>query len=444
MKEVKVLGFDLGASSGRAILGSFDGQKIALDELHRFANDPVMVHDTLYWDILRLLHEIKQGILKSQSKSISGISIDTWGVDFGLIDKNGKMLENPVHYRDTRTRGMEEEATSRMHAVEIYRRTGIDFMFFNTLLQLLSLSVKRPHMLERADKLLYTPDLLKYFLTGEIGNEFTIASTSQILNPTQNKYDEDICRVMGIPIRIFPDIVSPGTVTGTLMPGICEELGVGAIPFITTASHDTAAAVAAVPAKDDNHLYISCGTWSLLGIESDTAVINEKSEVYNLKNIGGVENKFLPQKNVMGLWLLQESRRQWAKEGQDMGFADLNELAARSEKFKSFVDPDDMVFADPGNMPERIRDYCAKTSQETPWDKGATVACILQSLAMKYRYVMEKIGYVCGRTFDTIHIVGGGTQNRLLCQMTANATGKRVLAGPVEATALGNIAMQLK
>lgn len=445
MTEIKqLLAFDFGASSGRAMLGRYDGNRIGLEEIHRFANDPVMVGGTLFWDVLRLFHEIKQGLIKVKPHGqIDSLGIDTWGVDFGLIDDRGYLLENPVHYRDTRTQGIMDEVFRTVPKDELYQRTGTQFLNFNTLFQICSLKLQRPELLKRAAKLLLMPDLFLYLLTGRQQAEFTIASTGQMINPRTGDWDFELLRRLDLPADILCPVVSPGTMAGLLSPAICSELGVRPIPAVAVTSHDTASAVVAVPAASEDFVYISSGTWSLMGIESPVPLINEQTFGFNFTNEGGYNRTTRFLKNIMGLWLIQESRRQWIREGADVSYADLEREALACEPFKCLIDPDDDSLATPGDMPGRIRELCRKSGQPVPAGRGEVVRCIYESLALKYRITKDQIESVTGRRYPALHIVGGGTKDGLLSQFTANATGSRVIAGPIEATALGNMAVQL-
>ena len=440
----KVLAFDFGASSGRAMLAEFDGKDITMNEIHRFSNDPVKLQGTFYWDILRLMHEIKQGIVKAvNAGGFDAIGIDTWGVDFGLLDKEGKLLGNPLHYRDENTMGIIEEADKVVPKAEIYERTGIQFARYNSLFQLYSLATKRPDILERAEKMLFIPDLMAYFLTGEMKAEFTIASTSQMLDAKTQAWDDELLEKLSIPKKILPEIIPCGSISGMLSDEICEELGCKKVPVIAVASHDTGSAVVAVPNVTDDFIYISCGTWSLFGTELSKPIINEKTEKYNFTNEGGYGGKVRLLKNIMGLWLIQESRRQWIREGFDVSYGDLEKEALACEPFKCFVDVDDDAFSLPGNLPKRIQEFCQKTGQYVPQTRGEIMRCIYQSLAMKYRYTYERLEDITGQKYDAIHMIGGGTKDNLLCQMTADFCKINVIAGPIEATATGNVAVQM-
>ena len=449
MGKKRVLAFDFGASSGRAMLGTYEDGQIRLKEIHRFSNDPVIVNGTMYWDVLRLFHEIKQGILKAkQEGGFDSIGIDTWGVDFGLLDEDGYLLENPVHYRDSRTEGMLQESFKRIPKKRFYEITGNQFMEINTAFQLLSLKLKRPTLLNRAKRMLFMPDLLNFMLTGQQKTEYSIASTSQLLDAGKGTWSKEVIDALGLPEDIFTEIVPSGTKVGCLSPAICEELGVEPVDVIAVAGHDTQCALVAVPAKQDDFIFISCGTWSLFGTELEQPLINEKSERYNITNEGGYGKKASFLKNIIGLWLIQESRRQWIREGEELGFGDLEEMAKESieqtgNTYPSLIDPDAPEFVPAGNVPRRIQEYCRRTGQTVPKTKGEIVRCINESLAFKYRMNLEEIADCTGKTYDSIHMVGGGTQSKLLCQMTADACACRVVAGPVEATVMGNVALQL-
>lgn len=442
---MKVLAFDYGASSGRGILGKFDGEKLYLEELHRFASDPVMVGDSLHWDILRLFHEMKQGILKCTKDGqgdISSIGIDTWGVDFGLLGPKGELLGNPYHYRDIRTDGMIEAATKIVPKRELYRHTGIQFQKFNTLYQLLAMKLNQDVILEKAETLLLIPDLLNYFLTGEKASEWTIASTTQMCDANSRTWAKELLNKLGIPTGMLTEIIQPGTQLGTLRNSITEELGIGKVPVIAVAEHDTGSAVVSVPAAEDKYAYISSGTWSLLGVESENPVISDRTRDLNYTNEGGINNTVRFLKNIMGLWIYQECKRAWDKAGDSMSFDALEAAAAEAKPFAALIDPEDEMFFAPGRMPQKIQEYCVKTSQKPPESRGEIVRCIMESLALKYRSAVEELESILGYGLPVIHIVGGGCKNTMLCQFTADATARQVLAGPIEATAIGNIMSQ--
>lgn len=447
MASLKTLAYDFGASSGRAILAEYDSRKITLTETHRFSNDLVGIGDNLYWDILRLFFEIKSGINKTATdghRDIASIGIDTWGVDYGLLDKEGRLLANPFNYRDRRTLPYFDNIERYVSKADIYAQTGIQFVSLNTLFQLLADKYSGSPALENAETMLMIPDLFNYFLTGEKVTEYSIASTSQLYNSVKDDWAWPIIDKLGLPRKIFTKVIHPGQMMGKLIGSVAEELGVGEIPVAAVASHDTASAVAAVPAeKDESYVYISCGTWSLLGVEIDRPLINELSEKYNFTNEGGISRTIRFLKNVMGLWIIQESRRQWKREGRQLSFDDMEQAAWNAKPFESFIDPDNAAFAGPGNMPKFIADFCRETGQTVPEGIGEVTRCIAQSLAMKYRYCVECLEDILDRKIDVIHLVGGGIKDKMMCQFTANATGRRVVAGPVEATSMGNIAAQL-
>lgn len=440
----RVLAFDFGASSGRAIIGCFDGDKITLEEVHRFSNDPVSVGGTVYWDVLRLFYEIKQGIIKAKiAGGFDSIGIDTWGVDFGLIDSEGKLMENPVHYRDARTVGLVDEAFKTMPKEKLYGITGIQFMELNTLFQLISLKKYRPWMLERADKMLFMPDLFGYMLTGKMCAEYSIASTSQLIDLDKRTWSKEILDAFGIKESVFAPLVQPGTVLGELSKEVCEECGVDPVPVISVCGHDTQSAITSVPCEDGDFAFLSSGTWSLFGTELDKPIVNETSMNINITNEGGFDGSTGFLKNIIGLWLIQESRRQWKREGKEYSYADLEKLALAAEPFKSFIDPDAPEFVPHGNIPERVREFCRKTGQYVPETVGEIMRCIYESLAMKYRLTFEKLRECTERDYPVIHVIGGGTKDGLLCQMTANSCDRTVKAGPIEATVMGNVAVQL-
>ncbi len=444
MANKRVLAFDFGASSGRAILGTFDGKTISLQEIHRFSNDPVNLNGTLYWDILRLYHEIKQGLIKAKlAGGFDCVGIDTWGVDFGLFDEEGRLLENPVHYRDARTEGIMEELFKVIPKEEIYENTGIQFIALNTINQLFSLAKNRPELLKRTHKLLLVPDMMVYFLTGAEHSEYTMASTTQLMNPNTGDWAYSLFDRLGIPKDIFCDIVDAGTCAGNLKEDLCKELGIPSVPVYYVAGHDTGSAVVSVPAQVDDFVYISSGTWSLMGTECEKPVINEKSLQNNFTNEGGYGRNVRLLKNIMGLWLIQESRRQWQREGFEVSFADLEREALACKPFQCFVDPDYEAFNTPGDMPNKIREYCRMTGQYVPESRGEVMRCIYESLALKYRMTFKALEDMTGHPYPCLHIVGGGTKDGLLSQFASNACGVEVITGPIEATAIGNISVQL-
>ncbi len=444
---MKTLAFDFGASSGRAILGIYENGVLKTEEIHRFSNDPVEAGGTFYWDILRLFFEIKQSLTKCVNlghPDIDTIGIDTWGVDFGLLDEDGYLLENPVHYRDKRTENIEKSLFQACAKETIYQRTGIQFLTINTLYQLFALKQQRPALLSRAKTLLFIPDLFAYFLTGEKVAEYTEASTSQFLKAEKRDYDFELLRQLGFDTEMFPKIVKPGTVIGHLKKELTDEIGIHPAKVVAVASHDTASAIVAAPIKKgEKSCYISSGTWSLLGAETTEPIINEKSFRSEITNEGGVEDTFCFLRNISGLWLIQETRRQWIREGCELSFKDIDKMLETETSADVFIDPNCPLFTPAGNMPGRISEFLKKTGQNPVKTKGQTILCILESLALTYRYYIEALEDILGHSIDVIHIIGGGTKDKNLCAFTANATGKRVTAGPVEATALGNIIMQL-
>ncbi|MBR5156729.1 MAG: rhamnulokinase [Clostridia bacterium] len=443
----KVLAFDFGASSGRAMLFTFDGKKLEIEEMHRFSNDPVMINGSYHWDVLRLFFEIKKGISKTLNaghKDIEAIGIDTWGVDYGLFDENGKLLGNPYHYRDERTNGMIELADEKVGKKYIFDQTGLQFNFFNTIFQLMAAKEQKDSTLPMAKKLLFIPDIFNYFLTGVMKNEYTESSTSMMLNPHTKKWNKELLDKLDIPSDILCDIIEPGTVLGELSDDICEELGCPKIPVIAVGSHDTASAVASVPVTEDySYAYISTGTWALMGAELDAPSVTEHSFKYNFTNEGGVCGKIRFLKNIMGLWIIQECRRQWEREGKELSFDDLEKAAWGAAPFESFIDPDYHDFATPGNMPQKIRNFCEKTGQKIPQTEGEVIRCAAQSLAMKCRMVADALEDVQGKKLEAVHMLGGGIKDTMVTSFVSNATGKRVIAGPVEATSTGNAVLQL-
>ncbi|MDD9265850.1 rhamnulokinase [Paenibacillus sp. MAHUQ-63] len=443
----RVLAFDLGASSGRAIVGSLDSEagQVTIEEIHRFSNDPVKVGDRLHWDILRLFHELKQGILQTKHRGytdIESLAIDSWAVDFGLLAKNGELLGNPYHYRDHQTDHTMEKVFAVVGREKLYAKTGLQFLQFNSLFQLAAIQERNPELLERAETFLMIPDLLRYFLTGEKHSEFTNATTTQLLNATTKTWDPELLEQLDLPADLFLPPVPSGSRVGSLTQDICEELDVVPIPVIAVGEHDTASAVVAVPALEEDFAFLSCGTWSLLGTETKEPVLGEQALAWNFTNEGGVYGTNRLLKNIMGLWLIQECKRTWDKEGKNLSFSELVKLAQQAKPFQAFIDPDHDMFLGPKHMPKQIQQYCRDTQQFVPQSEGEIVRTILESLALKYRFVLERTEQLTGKTYSGLHIVGGGIQNELLCQFTSNATGREVWAGPVEGSALGNLVVQ--
>jgi rhamnulokinase len=440
------IAIDLGASTGRVLLGRWDGARFDLQELHRFDNEPVTVMGHLHWDVLRLWAEIKQGIARYAAQGheqLSGIGVATWGVDYGLLDRAGRLLGSPYHYRDSRTNGMMEQVFEVVPREEVFERTGIQFMQINTLYQLYSMVRGDDPQLDAAGTLLLMPNLFAYWMSGQKVAEYTHATTTQCFDARERRWATDMLERLSIPTDLLPPVVPPGTVLGNLLPEVAEEVGLaGTAPVIASASHDTASAVAAVPGLDERSAYISSGTWSLMGVETPEPVVNPEALALNFTNEGGVGGTIRLLKNIAGLWLLQECRRQWQREGHAYEWDDLLGMAGEARPFRSLVDPDATTFLSPGNMPATLRDYCKRTGQEQPESMGAVVRCCLESLALKYREVLHDLEGLVGHRLDTIRIVGGGSRNRTLCQYTADACDRPVVAGPVEATALGNILVQ--
>ena len=442
-QTLNFVALDLGAESGRAMLASFDGRTLRLEEVHRFPNGGVRVLDSLHWNPLRLFADIKHGLeacAQKAGRAVSGLGLDTWGVDFALLGRDDELLGNPFHYRDRRTLGMMEKAFERVPPEEIFERTGIQFMPINSLYMLLSMA--GTPALEAASTFLMIPDLFNFWLSGRKACEFTDATTTQLYDQRAGDWARSVIGKLGLPSHIFLPVTQPGTVLGPLLPSVAEEVGLDSVPVIAPACHDSGSAVAAVPARNKNAAYISSGTWSIVGVEVNAPIITPQSLKFNFTNEGGVSGTVRFLKNVMGLWIVQECRRVWAQAGEELTYAELTALAERAVPFVSLVDPDDEAFLRPGDMPARLREFCARTGQPVPEEKGALLRCIFDSLALKYRVAIERIEAMLGRRLEVIHVVGGGSQNRLLCQLTADAAGRPVIAGPVEATAIGNAVVQ--
>ncbi|MET9313033.1 rhamnulokinase family protein [Kribbella sp. NPDC003505] len=427
----RVAAVDLGASSGRVMLGSVGPEVLELRELNRFWNGPVRVHGTLHWDLLHLYRSVLDGL--HLAGRIDSVGIDSWAVDYGLLDTHGRLLGNPVHYRDSRTDGVMERVLSTVPASELYAVTGLQQLPFNTVYQLAA-----EELFSDAATLLMIPDLLAYWLTGEIGVERTNASTTQLYDVAARDWSDQLISRIGLPRRVFPRLWEPGDVIGNMLP---DETGpAGEVPVIAVGSHDTASAVVAVPAADDRFAYISSGTWSLVGLELDAPVLTDDARAANFTNEGGVDGRIRFLRNVMGLWILQECQRVWG----DDDLAGLLRDAADAPPFAVLIDPDAPEFLAPGNMPARIEEHCRATGQDAPRSRGAVVRCILESLALAYRRTLRAAQTIADRDVDVLHVIGGGSQNELLCQLTADACGVPVLAGPVEASALGNVLVQAR
>ena len=438
------LALDLGAESGRAMLAHLAQHRLKLFEVHRFSNVPVRLPSGLYWDTLRLFHEMCEGmrIAAAQIDQLDGIGIDTWGVDFGLLDSNGLLLDNPRHYRDTRTQGLSKQVFAKVSRGEIFRETGIQFMDINSLYQLYSIARESPALLELASNLLFMPDLFNYFLTGVSASERTIASTSQFYDPVRRCFATDMLRRLGIHASFLGELIDPGMQLGAVLPQMTEHCGLKQeTPVFTVGSHDTASAVAAVPAvRNENWCFLSSGTWSLMGVELDAPLVNDASLEANYTNEVGVANTIRFLKNIPGMWVLQECRRVWNRQGRELSYAELIAQAAAAEPCATVLDLN--RFVTPGDYPKQIADYAKQTGQEIPREPGDVARVVLQSLALRYKQTLESLEQLTGKPLEVIHIVGGGSRNRLLNQLTADVTGRRVIAGPAEATAAGNALTQ--
>jgi rhamnulokinase len=434
---------DLGAQSGRVATGTFDGDTLRIDEVHRFANEPVRVDGTLYWDAPALYAEVVDGLrAAARSGDVASVAVDSWAIDFGLIDSAGRLLQNPVHYRDARRAAAFHEVLEQIPPRELYERTGIQLLPINTIFQLAGMASDADPALAAAKQLLLMPDLFHYWLCGSTSTELTNASTTQCLGAGDAEWTSDLLERLAIPTQIFPEVVPPATPLGMLSATTADATGLTRTQVVATATHDTAAAVAAVPMLDDRCAYLSVGTWSLVGVESREPVLGEAAYASNLTNERGVETTFRVLRNVTGLWLVHECRRAWAAAGRDRSFDELVALAWDAPALRSFIDPDDAVFVGPGDMTPRVADFCARTGQAVPEDDGAVVRCILESLALKQAETIDVLGAVTRRALDVLHVVGGGASNRLLCAWTAEAAGRPVQAGPVEATLVGNLLVQ--
>lgn len=439
------LALDLGASSGKAVAGRFDGQRLEVHDIHRFPNEPVRAGGRLYWDILRLLHEIKTGIDAANRAglgAIASLAIDSWGLDFGLLDRRGELIGNPAHYRDEQTLGAMDEALRVVSREEIFHRTGIQFLPFNSLYQLVAMKRLGSPALEQAATLLMIPDLLRYFLTGEATSELSNASTTQFLGLRSDHWDRALLEQLGLPTGMLTPIVSPATAAGRLRDDVAAEIGGERIPVMAVASHDTASAVAAVPASGP-FAYLSCGTWSLLGTELDSPIANEQALAMNATNERGIGGTYRLLKNIMGLWLVEGCRRAWERDGSWPGYEAMAVEIASAPPFRAVIDPDDPRFLNPLDMPSAIAAFLRESGQPVLESPGAILRCVLESLAFAYRLVLERTERLAGQRFDGLHVVGGGTRNATLMQFTANAIGRPVWAGPTEATAIGNLLGQL-
>ncbi|MFO1021417.1 MAG: rhamnulokinase [Planctomycetales bacterium] len=449
MSEKCYLAVDLGAESGRVIAGLFDGQKIRLEQVNRFSNGAVPFGETLRWDVLKLWSEIQSGIAQAahQHKAITSVGVDTWGVDYALFGPEQEMLGNPYHYRDPRTQGTMQQVFAQVSRQEIFAATGLQFMEFNTLFQLFASQQKIPQILKQSRRFLMMADIFHWLLSGSQVVEFTNATTTQFFNPQAGTWAFDLLRKLGIPTEMFGDVVPPGTLLGKLRTNLADRLNLPRMNVVAPATHDTGSAVVACPTEQTGSArwaYISSGTWSLMGLEVPHAILTPEALKKNVTNEGGVDGTYRLLKNIMGLWLVQECRRSFERAGHPLDYAPLIKLAESAPPFKSLIDPDHHTLLAPKDMPTAIRELCKSTGQPVPQSEGELVRCALESLALKYRIVLEGLEELSGEKVEVIHVVGGGSQNELLNQFTADACGRPVIAGPVEATALGNVLIQAR
>jgi rhamnulokinase len=448
--EQVYLAIDVGAESGRVIAGVWNGKTIRLEEVHRFPNGPVHLNDTMRWDVLRLWSEIQNGLAlaaKKYGRKIVSVGADTWGVDFVLFTRGNEILSQPYHYRDARTNGMMEKTFKKVPRAEIYAQTGLQFMQLNTLFQLLALKEQQPDVLAQADHFLFMPDFIHWCLCGARVAEYTIASTSQCLNPLTRNWSADLLKKLGLPAKIFPKIVPPGTRLGKLLPSVAQRTGLENVRVVAPPAHDTASAVAGVPTANTGRAdwaYLSSGTWSLLGVETKQAALGRRALELNMTNEGGVDRTYRLLKNIMGLWLVQQCKRSFDARGNKYEYAELAQLAAKSPALRSLVDANDPRFLNPPSMPAAIQDFCRETRQPVPKTEGELVRCAYESLALKYHEVLGSLEELTGEGIEVIHIVGGGSQSRILNQFTADACQRPVITGPVEATAMGNLLVQVR
>lgn len=444
------LGIDLGAESGRVMAGIWDGRTIQLEELHRFPNGAVQIADTFRWDMLRLWKEIQDGLTVGAKKfgnRIVSVGVDTWGVDYVLLSKSGEMLGQPYQYRDARTNGLMQQAFNRVPRGEIFAQTGLQFMEFNTLYQLIASKQRTPELLDQADSLLMIPDFLNWCLCGAKVVEFTNATTTQCVHPLTRNWSSDLLKKFELPTHIFPEIVQPGTRLGAIRTSLAERTGLSRIEVVAPATHDTGSAVVGVPTSNtgkSNWAYLSSGTWSLMGVEIQNAQLSQRTLELNLTNEGGVDGTYRLLKNIMGLWIVQNCKRAFEARGKNYDYPELVRLAGEAPALRSIVNPDDARFLNPSDMPKAIQDYCGETRQPVPQTDGEIIRCAFESLALKYKVVFGWLEQLAGNRIDVIHIVGGGSRNQLLNQFTANACGRPVIAGPGESTVLGNLLVQLR
>jgi len=431
---------DLGAQSGRVALGRFDGDTLSIDVVHRFANVPVRVRGTLHWDVLRLYADVLDGLrAASRDASVDSVGVDSWGVDFALLDRAGRLVQNPVHYRDSRRAAAVDGVYGRVSPRELYERTGIQLMPINSVFELAAMAAESDPVLAAADRLLLIPDLFHYWLCGSRSTEFTNATTTQCYDARAGAWAADLLERVDIPVRLFPEVVDPATQLG---PVADDDSGLRGAVVVAAATHDTGSAVAGTPLRGERSAFLSVGTWSLVGVESSEPVVGDDAFRANLTNEGGVAGTFRVLRNVAGLWLLQECRRTWALAGRDRSVEELVALARSAPPLRALVDPNDAMFAPPGDMPARIVRYCEQTGQQAPEDEGAIVRCIFESLAVKHAESVDLLARVTGRELDELHVVGGGANNELLCEWTAAAAERPVCAGPAEATLVGNLLVQ--
>lgn len=441
------LAFDIGATSGRSIIGTLNNGELELKELTRFPNNLINIHGKYYWNIFSLFEALKDGLKAASTLNIKidSIGIDTWGVDFVYVGEDGSILSNARSYRDPYTKGIPEEYFDKILSRKVvYDLTGIQIMNFNSLFQLYAAKKENSSALNSAKDILFIPDALSFLLTGKKVCEYTILSTSQFLNPKTQQVEKTLLEAMGVDASLIPPVVMPGQAIGNLTDDLAAECGLDTIPVIAVAGHDTGSAVVSVPAENKNFAYLSSGTWSLMGIEVDEPIINEESFNLNFTNEGGVEGTVRFLKNITGMWLLEQCRKEWEAEGKTLTYPEIVSLSESAEGFRSLVDPDDATFANPQSMTKAIAAFCVKTGQATPQSEADFIRCIFDSLAMKYKYVLDCLQRVAPFSIEKLHIIGGGSNNKLLNQMTANAIGISVVAGPCEATAIGNIMMQAK
>lgn len=446
MGTISNLAFDFGASSGRLILSKYENHKLALEEIHRFTNEPIRIGKNFYWDTFRLYHELKLGLKKAAAKKvpITSLAIDTWGVDYGLLDQNGNLIGNPVNYRDDRTLGLLEEVDKVYPLKKIYESTGIQFMNFNTIFQFYADTKMRPDIYAKADKFLMMPDLFNYFLTGNRYNEYTNASTGQLLDAKKRTWDYGLLKKLGLREDLFCDLIQPGTIVGELIDEVVLETGLEGVKVVAVGSHDTASAVAGTPFEEENAAFLSCGTWSLLGMEMEEPVISEDSFAYNYTNEGGVEHTIRLLKNINGLWIMQNLRKKWCELEAEVSFPDIIAAARNAERKDFIIDPNDRRFTAPYNMMKEVVTHCEEHGQGTPKGLGEIAIAIYNGLTHEYKNTVSNLEAITGKTISCINMVGGGIQDELLCELTAKATGKKVIAGPIEGSVLGNVVMQLK